>query len=617
MVEANPSPAPEAYEVPYMYRKYFNPEQITELLNAFKSYDADKSGTIDGKEFKNALKAMGHTEVTDEQANGMLAKVDKNNDQVIEWLEFLDMMQIVKKNGNNFGDAIAVGGAAGNVIEGKSGAKISYQREEVSMIARTITNTCKDDSLVTERLPINPDNDDLFHALADGMVLIHLLNHIEEDAIDMRTVNKGSNINIYKVRENLDAALLAASTRIKMMGVDAQSFIDKNPQLMLGVLWQIVRIISTKKIELKNVPEIIRLAEGDEEMKDLLKLPAENILIRWLNFHLKAAGQPGDVKNLGSDLKDSKRLIYVMNQLDGSQCSLDALSTEDDVERAQQMLDNSVKLNVPDVAGASDICKGNPRVNTVFVAELFNAKHGLEELTQEQYDAAALLDDDNTADSKEERQFRMWINSLQIEDCFVVDLYDDVRDGLVLLKVCDKIKPGTVNWAGVSKKPKNVFERNGNCDEAERAATALGVKMIGIGSEDIREGRKQGVLAIVWQLMRTHYLQIIGSKTDAQILEWVNTSSGREAKSFGDPVFGDGTLLIDLARSIEPRVVNEDLVMKDDSEESKILNAKYAISIARKLGAIVFLVYDDILGLNKKMILIFVCSLYDLAQQAK
>lgn len=82
-------------------------------------------------------------------------------------------------------------------------------------------------------------------------------------------------------------------------------------------------------------------------------------------------------------------------------------------------------------------------------------------------------------------------------------------------------------------------------------------------------------------------------------------------------MFGDGTLLIDLARSIEPRVVNEELVMKDDSEESKILNAKYAISIARKLGATVFLVYDDILGLNKKMILIFVCSLYDLAQQAQ
>ena len=57
--------------------------------------------------------------------------------------------------------------------------------------------------------------------------------------------------------------------------------------------------------------------------------------------------------------------------------------------------------------------------------------------------------------------------------------------------------------------------------------------------------------------------------------------------------------------------------MKGDTEEEQILNAKYAISIARKLGAAVFLVYDDILGLNKKMLLIFVASLYDLKQQVE
>jgi len=42
------------------------------------------------------------------------------------------------------------------------------------------------------------------------------------------------------------------------------------------------------------------------------------------------------------------------------------------------------------------------------------------------------------------------------------------------------------------------------------------------------------------------------------------------------------------------------------------MNAKYAISIARKLGAIIFMVWDDIPRLNKKMLLIFACSLYDL-----
>jgi len=73
---------------------------------------------------------------------------------------------------------------------------------------------------VQDRLPINPENDDLFHACSDGMLLIHIINHIEKDAIDMRTVNKGGNLNIYKVRENLDQAFAVAKTMIKVIGVD-------------------------------------------------------------------------------------------------------------------------------------------------------------------------------------------------------------------------------------------------------------------------------------------------------------------------------------------------------------------------------------------------------------
>jgi hypothetical protein len=47
------------------------------------------------------------------------------------------------------------------------------------------------------------------------------------------------------------------------------------------------------------------------------------------------------------------------------------------------------------------------------------------------------------------------------------------------------------------------------------------------------------------------------------------------------------------------------------------LNAKYAISIARKLGAVIFLVWEDIPHLNPKMLLVFVASLWDLKNQAK
>jgi len=35
------------------------------MINAFKGYDTNSNGSIDGAEFKNALHGMGHTEIDD------------------------------------------------------------------------------------------------------------------------------------------------------------------------------------------------------------------------------------------------------------------------------------------------------------------------------------------------------------------------------------------------------------------------------------------------------------------------------------------------------------------------------------------------------------------------
>lgn len=114
--------------------------------------------------------------------------------------------------------------------------------------------------------------------------------------------------------------------------------------------------------------------------------------------------------------------------------------------------------------------------------------------------------------------------------------------------------------------------------------------------------------------MRIHYIKIIGSKTEADLIAWVNEATQPETpiRSFDDAQFADGKILIKLAGSIEPRMINQDLITPGSTDEEKELNAKYAISIARKLGAIIFMVWDDIPRLNKKMLLIFCCSLYDL-----
>ena len=102
------------------------------------------------------------------------------------------------------------------------------------------------------------------------------------------------------------------------------------------------------------------------------------------------------------------------------------------------------------------------KINTVYVSYIFNTRHGLQELSAEEYEKCKLVFDDIEG-SKEERQFRFWINSLDIDGLYVNNLYAEARDGLVFLKVIDKLDSTAIDWKKVEKNPNNKFKEGINC----------------------------------------------------------------------------------------------------------------------------------------------------------
>lgn len=331
--------------------------------------------------------------------------------------------------------------------------------------------------------------------------------------------------------------------------------------------------MAVKKIDLRECPELFRLLEDGEELSDLLKLPPEHILIRWINYHLREAGQDRRVTNLGKDLQDSQAMYYVLNQLDKQKCPLTHKDEPDQIKRAQEMINNSNAMGVPEVVDAKDWTKGNPKVNVVYVAEVFNTRHGLAGMTQEEMEKAGLLDDDIQG-TREERQFRLWINSLELPDVYINNLFEDVRDGQVLLKVIHKINPNVVEWNRVEKKADNAFKVGINCTVAYDAMAKMKLKLIGIGAKDIQDGNKKNILAFIWQLMRVHYMQIIGNKTDQDLIAWGNAQAGNEnlqIKNFKDPNLKNGVYLLNLTAAIEPRIIDWDLVNRDDGADDEAL----------------------------------------------
>ncbi len=354
-----------------------------------------------------------------------------------------------------------------------------------------------DDEVCKKYLPIDPETNDIFDRLKNGVILCKLMNVIQEGTIDDRVINTKDNMNIYQQAENINLALSAAkSLGIATVGLNKDVFFEanKNPSMVLGLMWQVAKHIMLQKINLKNFPELVRLLNPGEQLSDLLKLSPEQLLLRWFNYHLKNAGYDKPITNFSGDIKDSEKYTILLNQLDKEKCDKSALNEPDLNKRAAKVLEDGKKLGAKAFISPKDIVSGNGKLNTIFVAALFNACPGLDPPTEkEKMDAAGLLDDDAEG-AREERAFRMWINSLNLQDenmepIHINNLYEESKSGILLLKTIDRIKPNVVNWKVVDKKCSNPFKIQVNCQEAVDACKKCKFSIVGIGGADIREGK--------------------------------------------------------------------------------------------------------------------------------
>jgi plastin-1 len=538
--------------------------------------------------------------------------------------------QGVDKEGNVQVDSFTnkAGKAMVRVSKGDSGFQYqTFSEEERTAYVKVINSSLADDPVCKKYLPIDPSTNEIFDRIKDGVLLCKLINKAQEGTIDERVINTKENMNVFQQVENLNLAISAAkSIGLNVIGINYDSILSgKNYIMVLGLMWQVVKIVVLCNIQLKHHPELIRLLNPGEQLSDLLKLSPEQLLLRWFNYHLKAAGYDKKITNFSGDVKDSEKYTILLNQLNKNLCDKSALDEPDKKKRAKKVIENAKKLGAEAYINPDDIVAGNNKLNTLFVASIFNAYPGLSPATEEEiYEAAKLLDDD-VEGAREERAFRMWINSLGLNDdngepIHINNLYEESKDGILMLRTLDKIKPGVVNWKIVDKKANNPFKKTVNCNEVIDASKKSKYHIVGIGGGDIRDGNKKYILAIVWQMMRAHSLQVIGNKSEEELIAWGNekVDDDLKVKSLKDKKLGNSLYFINIMKSIEPRSINWDIVVTDkDDDESKQNNAKYAISIARKLGATVFLVWEDITEVKSKLLLTLLASLYEVGQNYK
>lgn len=605
-------------------------EELLEFRKHFDVYDQDGNGSITAAELTNILKTLNLYQ-NDQQVAALLAEVDKDGNGTIEFDEFTAILLNAKAGHHSKFGAVAEKSKHLIQVKGASGVH-SFAQEEMAAFSTHLNQSLANDPDVKHLLPINPNNDDLCNKVRDGILLCKFINLAVSGTIDERAINKRKDkeLTLFKINENQVLCIESAkSIGVSTVNLGAAELIDgpKHPHLVLGLVWQLVKIQLLNSINLKNHPELVRLLEPGEELSDLLKLPPEELLLRWFNYHLKRAGQK-PIHNFGPDVADSTAYTYLLNQIAPNSCDLAALREPDTHKRADQVLRNAGKLDVQAFIKAADIVAGNRRLNLAFTAAIFNKCPGLEELTEEEIKKAGLMEDD-VGDSREERAFRMWMNSLGINGLYLNNLFEDCKDGLALLKVMDRIQPGCVDWSKVEKNPNNKFKRVGNCNYAVVIGKQLKFSLVGIGGSDICDGNKKLVLALVWQMMRLHIVKFLAEVqakrfggqpvTDEMIVQWANelvASKGRSTKmaSFKDPSLSNSHFLMDLLWSVESRIIDWDLVKPGATPEELLLNARYAISVARKLGCTIFLLPEDIVEVRPKMMMTFVAAIMAVAK---
>ncbi|KAH9794125.1 fimbrin-2 [Citrus sinensis] len=482
------------------------------------------------------------------------------------------------------------------------------ESEKASYVAH-INNYLAGDEFLKKYLPIDSSSNDLFEIVKDGVLLCKLINVAVPGTIDERAINTKRLLNPWERNENHTLCLNSAKAiGCTVVNIGTQDFIEGRIQLLAD-------------LNLKKTPQLLQLVDDSKDVEELMSLPPEKILLRWMNFHLKKAGYKKIVTNFSSDIKDGEAYANLLNVLAPEHSNPSTLAVKNPLQRAKLILEHADRMGCRRYLTAKDIVEGSPNLNLAFVAHIFQHRNGLSTQTKEI--SFLEVSPDDTQISREERAFRLWINSLG-NSTYIDNVFEDLRNGWVLLETLDKLSPGIVNWKIANKPPiKLPFRKVENCNQVVKIGKQLKFSLVNIAGNDIVQGNKKLILALLWQMMRYNVLQLLKNLrfhshgkeiTDADILQWANAKvriSGSQShmNSFKDKSLADGIFFLELLSAVQPRAVNWSLVTKGVTDEEKKMNATYIISIARKLGCSIFLLPEDITEVNQKMILTLTASI--------
>jgi len=191
----------------------------------------------------------------------------------------------------------------------------------------------------------------------------------------------------------------------------------------------------------------------------------------------------------------------------------------------------------------------------------------------------------------QKKTFTRWSNTfLRYRKAKINDLETDLHDGILLIQLLEIISDKSLGK--YNQTPKIKPQKLENLSAALKFIASQGIKLVGIGPEDIHDNNLKLILGLIWTLILRFQIQRGGpdANAKAELLEWVRQQVapyGLRPKNFNND-WTDGKVLSALTDSLEPGTLDYKSLSGDalGDTERAMDTAEKAYQITKLMDAI-------------------------------
>ncbi|KAK5577548.1 hypothetical protein RB653_002491 [Dictyostelium firmibasis] len=278
----------------------------------------------------------------------------------------------------------------------EDGSVHTFSEEEKVAYSKFITERLLDqEDVLSNYIPIDPSTEQLFVNCTDGVLLNKLMESLFSTQVNLKGLCIKNKMNPFEMIQNQNIVIKnAIEVGCIIVNIGAQDLMNATPYLVLGVIWQIIKQGLLSKVN-QNANEILEILFEEDSVKEVDNTQtnqqsdehsAEEILLRWVNYHLEKEGCERRISNFSEDIQDSVVYSHLFHQLVPIEFEnlVSTIHSESNLfSRAELITKACEKIGVKCFLTPSDIALGHPKLNLALVASLFNSEAAIANLRRE------------------------------------------------------------------------------------------------------------------------------------------------------------------------------------------------------------------------------------------